>query len=475
MQKNGFYYNRKAYCLNEADWHESSKQCQSRSRCGENAKVCSGLVVHCCKHVVYGTDHERQLYAEAAEKLALDSTIPPAVRSPEDEVVKNYRKLSKEVLACTYAISLSGEGGNFRIACEGNGGTEGITDYLGFETHGNWGSVLGLISSYFNFSSPENFCMLRLIKQRYMEHLDTGKGVSCVPAVTGSIFGKRHTQVPAADYAFQTARLLYSGENDNALARAALAMFYFHKRQQDLRAFYGALCCNPEFCGAVSGQERLDSFILQESENKKSKESQFLYEQIKYYHHVYAARLALQYLLRLGGEEFRADAVFKRDGLWNDLNLMFFIENKPSIQRKCRGELLLHMSFVRRIKNTFKNHFFNNQTLVLDGLHENEERDSSIGSVADYSAFTLVSNAVLCFVAAYELLLSFRSSYHSSSEIYESLKNSIYSSIDTLLLLYNGAREKRCGKLLDEWWDFFDILFDLTSRSEELSEMRNDA
>ncbi len=474
MKENGFYYNGKGYNVSSAEWLTSQKDCQTQKRCGEDFRKCEGLVVHCCKHVIYGTDHEKQLYTEVTERLGIDGSIPAVVRSQNDPAVGNYRTLSRQLLLDTQAISLCGEGTNLRVACEGDNDTEGLVDYLTFSDN-----ELGVISSYFNFSSPEFFSMLRLIKQRYIEHRDEGKGVSCVPVRTLKDFGKwRAFQAPTADYAFMQTTTLYSGEDDHHLARAAFAIFCFYKRKEDLKNLYSDLRSDEIFRSAVDDEDRLNAFINREAADGKDERSDYLYGQIKRFQNVYTARLVLAYLLRVAGETFHTDAVFGREGPWGRLNLMSFVEDQPDRKRKARGELLLMLSFMKRNRNSFRDHYYKSLDITLRALSNNEKMDSSIGSIADYSAFSMVSGAAMCLIASCELLHTFQeASYEETSKTYRRIYEAIRNQIIDTMTLYKDTR-KRCedlktysGKLLGEWWELFDMLFEPETQSRYLSRL----
>ena len=470
-----FYYHGKRYDVSDADWLEGVKSCQSQRRCGDECKSCSGLVVHCCKHVVYGTEHEQERYRNVADKLEFDSAIPSAVRTERDAVVRNYRALSRKVLQYTQAISLTGEGKSFRVACEGHTDTEGLTDYLTFQKNEYRGNtVLGVVSSFFNFSTPETFSMLRLIKQKYFEHQRKGRGVSCVPAASGADFQKQLAyHVPAADYAFSEANTYWPAGDDTGCARAVFFRFLYHKRRDALQSFYWDLWDEEAYYNAAFYEkDRMQDCIAAALQDERSAAYDEAYRQLTHYQNVYSAWIAYLSLGRFLAKGNPVSSLPNDEPVWS---LTPFLQNHQKPEPR---EVFLQLVFLKRMQNTIIKRFSDRHKEIWKELEDNEKRDASIGSTADYSAFTLVSAFAISLVAASELRLTFDRVFDKRSKTYgdwyRKHKKALRALLRTTLEAYTEFRNECSGKCaskrLAEWWEIFERIFDLEAKRKVLAQ-----
>lgn len=173
----GFIYKGQGIDIQRVRWIEKQGNCNLEEnpcfiRVDDSNRCASNLSCHACKHVIWGSDEEKNKYKHVVRSLGKNENIPMAICSVKDEIVKNYEEMSRAVLEDTETICIAGDSGNIRVVCEGKDRTEGISDFLGFyteESHYGKYTRFGIVSSYFNNVSSDKYALYVLCYQRYYE------------------------------------------------------------------------------------------------------------------------------------------------------------------------------------------------------------------------------------------------------------------------------------------------------------------
>lgn len=461
MGQKGFVYKGYAYELSDAEWHEKPGNCiYSSTDCGRlvEKKTCKdNLTGHCCKHVVNGNDDEKAVYRDVFKKLfnESDSTINELA----DNVIDKYNQMSKQVLKDTKRVYLAGESDQIRVICEGDNDTDGITDYLSF-VKGEGLSLLGIISSYFNHASIDEYVALRLISQKYKEKRDEGRNVSAVPTCSRNRSGNLEIiQLPLLDEAFKDAPQYYLGTERKDYSAGALYAFYYGRYHEQLCAKYRDLVLENGFV-----TEKPDAQIWKES---CGADNDTIKKWIKNNEKIYQSKVIRDYLSFIAPKDFKPELILGYSQETH-MDLGYTIENIDkcvlSPKKKVQYEMILQRYMIERNQNTFKNHYSDCRSSIKSMLNENSLNPIGEGTLCDRTAFGLASSLLNYFIDIYVFA-------HNTMEIYKGDRTK-EEQVKKYFLQWKGFYDStifELGSEICEWICIYDCLFEINKKITELS------
>ena len=239
-----FCFNDRYYVISGADWLPKTGICKEildecpyrrRRRCSEN------LIAHCCKHVVHGTELEKEAFLSVVSHDGTEKCEVPAC--VEEAIVNDYRDVSRRILEYTQLIGLSSFNGRTNVFCEGAGEYDGYSDYLAFDGER---PRLGIVSSYLKISYLSDCVLLDCIYKKYhaAERLNHADGYSLRPYCDVNEIGiPASIQVPNVDYTIAYAGYFFDEtpkDNDYTIG-VLLSNYWDHTKQMrsETKEFYG--------------------------------------------------------------------------------------------------------------------------------------------------------------------------------------------------------------------------------------------
>lgn len=473
MEKISFVYKKKGCMISDASWIEKLGQCNLENddcdmavKKQEEMRCNSNLVGHCCKHVVNGSSHEKELFLKAVGKE--DAILPRNIRSKNDEIVKQYEKLSESVLQEPASVFLSGDGKYVRIVCEGSGKNGGIVDYLGYGKRASGGSwrveeypELGIVSSFFNLNCGDAYVIFRLAHQRYYEHLAKGKNVSTVLLHKGwsSIAENEKISIPLIDQAFDQAALSYYSCPDGNYSAGTLYHYFYNRYNSDLDIMYGEMT---EYIDA-------DSKPNKQIWNTEKEQATNIRKIMNRYENVYTARNMMEYLIMIYGPGFTPDLNYGIDHL---IKLSDYVSSsnpdKHVTEKACKQyEMILQKKHLERVCDSMKAHYSEDAIKSIgDFIAENEREYSEVGGVADHAAFSAAYSLVGFFVSVYVFWRACKEIYRDGICQYKFIQEII----DEWFRTYDRFNVLNGKKLFAEWLDIFDDILQFRSHMIELCE-----
>lgn len=471
MAKQGFIYEGIGIDIQAANWIDKMGTCEKQdSECalcvlGEGGKIkCkNNLVGHCCKHVVFGMDSEKERYRNVVNELGMSDVIPDGICSENDKVIKIYEELSHKVLKTTSAISLSGENGNIRVVCEGQDIMSGASDFLGYvKIKDEWSAIehyrFGIISSFFNYASSESYTLFRLCHQRYYEARNIGKKISPTLLVrqSGWSIADEDIDLSQIDYAFDQAKLFYRiDKSDNDYSKGSIYYFFHERNKRDLEEMYRRIAS----LQPIRESKRPGNIIW---DSNKNEVNDALRNIIKEYEKVYNSKIIMEYLLICADPDFKPGMYFgieKEDYALDFADILgkstgrYLKKNNTNVLY----EMIIQRRYLERKANMFEMHYGKKcMPRILEIIKENATKESSIGSAADYSAFSIILLLVEYFMAVYVFINNCEITHAIENEHHkEFLRKHSQKFLDS----YYRVRFDIIDVLFEEWWGIFDDLF----------------
>ncbi len=482
MGQNGFIYDKMGLNLKYVDWIEKPGACQKDRACllrytdPKGVTRCTNtLVGHSCKHVVNGYASEKERFVEAANKMEFDSRIPLSISDVKESVVSSYKKISLELLKDA-EVTVSGEGENIRFVCSGRDFTDGMVDFLGFEPPWikRYGEqyekpddkyrVIGIISAYFNYSSPDTYAMYRLVHQKYYERKDIGTSVSPTLGVEqnsdywGS--GKGTYTIPIIDEAFSQGGLYYlpyAGDNYSA----GVVNYYYNAKYGDyLCDFYN------ESASIIPKNKKAGKMIWDRVGASTKDELKGI---VKVYENVYATKIISDYLKMLPIKGYKPEVYCGLKGKHGSSSLtkhISYLNNKAlKLHQIIQYEMIVQRRYLERKRNVFEKHFAGKSAgTILDLVNNNYDLDPACGSIADHTAFSYVDSLIQYYLAAYVFLNNCVIVYGEKSKEYEWSKDEIHKWIDH----YEKTKESMNNAFFMEWLNIYDDIFQMSRQIKEL-------
>ena len=457
MSDTSFYYKNKRYTLERTEWAKKAgancknANCPLRNKTTQNCE--STLLSHCCKHVINGTDLEKEKYRQAATHYCGNASISDELSDPEDVTVKNYERLSREVINNPGAICLEGARDQFRISCEGSGEMEGFYDFLQIQSD-EYLRNPNIVSCYYGMSRPEDYSMLRLIRQKYLEKKKYVEGVCCVPTIKEEYGKDKVVIIPNADIVFATAhQMLKEGEvNNKDIAQSAAAWFLYHNLKCEIERYW--------FLNELGAYK--DYWGDEELTRLFEDDDAAFHNAIKDDRNQIAMRLQSCIIMTVIRGKYKKDLIpenisfYKRE--WIDEYL--YPDNS---QKKMIMLLLLHHA--QQADHVLYEHYTRMMNPILEEIRENEKMNNGIGSVADYSAYKLVSDHVNAILTARELKRIFTSLNPQKDKNVEQLQIQIRQTIQGIIKKYKQLQttinktDPKENLLVRDWIKFFNELY----------------
>ena len=484
MSRFGFLYDGHGYEIDHVQWISKPGRCaEKEDSCpmgylDENGewKCINNLVGHSCKHVVKGSENEKARYKEVMSEWQKDEIIPESIQRETDDVINNYEEMSKGVLKAPASVSITGEGKNIRIVCDGTGVLDGSVDFMSFETpwRKEYGSDilmkeederdkhLGIISSYFNISSGDIYVMYRLVYQRYFEKKKRGRNVS--PTIRRTEEYSPSDVLPELDFAFDQARLFYRDKKDENYSLGAMFYFFWSKYVQTelLKKMYLEMI--PAFA-----EHRKPGHLIWNLP-AKSNLSEAL-TKVKIYEHVYSARTMMEYIEIIGGSEFKPDMHLWQGNVGALPYITDYLGSRTGAfykdKAKTQFELIIQRKLLDRIGNVFETRYTaESLSQIADFIVENEIEDGKVGSVADHASYAVAGYLIEYFVALYVFC-------HNSHEVYKGDSSHCdYDYIREQIRKWNNCRDNCTrvlrGGLFNEWLNVFNDLYHVEKRLAEI-------
>lgn len=467
MKEKGFIYNGCVYDIRHVDWSEKTGRCDYVSCNGrlkdktDSEKCQSSLLGHCCKHVINGTDFEKGKFKDAS---GYEGDIPDCLYDQSDDVVQCYHDVSKEIVKGANAFSISGEGKTVRITCEGSGKTEGGVDFISI-VEKCWGNDcigynMGIISSFFSGCNSELFFVYRLLFQKYEEKRIMGKNVCCMPLLLD-----REIDIPKLDFAIKQAPQMYnSKKKDNDYSLAALYIYFFEKYHELHKVFYqnisriGDLYMN-------NVDLLIDDISEKSEENEKNtslKKAMILNEKI------YQAHVMMEYILLIEEETFKPFLLYGEDYCKKLGDYMMEFSGADMQERKkIQCELVLQRRLLFRKFNVVNSHYKKFMGKLVEVIAENEKVDNGVGSIADYTTFSIVSSLVEYFVILYVFAQNMKEIYGQDHERFKIVRDEYMKWNE----LFESVHSHEKGVFFEQWWVIFNRLLQVDVRMAELDKM----
>ena len=474
MARSGFVYNGYGYQIDVAEWITKPGRCEKNICPLQNGydyrgnPICeSTLISHACKHVVYGSPYEKERYSEAVSLNKKDSFIPPEIRSKEDDVIKNYKELSLQLLKEPVSISLSGEGKKILIVCNGMGKLDGLIDILSFEPlpqgdkeprcirSSNECRGLGLISSYFINAHYDAFVMYRLVHQRYFEKRKQGKNIAPT-VIRKEYYEQSINDFPLVDMAFDQGRLYFRNKEDGNYSFGVMFYFFWENNVKS-----GHLHLLYDKTAPIFLQYQKSSDLFQEWYSEKDTKKA-LKDIIKIDEHVYFARTLLEYIRIIAGPDFDPEM-----NVWYDKELEMkalplltacMKNNTGSIlseQKSIQYEMILQWQLLERIGNVLESHYKGLITKIAAIIAENEQHDDAIGYVADFASYAIANHLMEYYVVSYVFCHNYQTVYKSDTNQSDTIQSDICEKIKKWNANYEECKRILQGRLFKEWCIIF--------------------
>lgn len=203
------------------------------------------------------------------------------------------------------------------------------------------------------------------------------------------------------EYAFDQAKLFYrNGQNKDNYSEGAIYHYFHDKYNEKLLEMYDKIAS----VSAIKDCKRPGHIIW---DTKKESYNDELKNIIKSYENIYSSKTIMDYLLEANNKDFqpRMNYGFERkDYNWGLVDTLE--KNTGRYLQKGNTavlyEMIVQRRFVERKANVIESHYGTSIIdQILSVLQENEKNNAAVGSIADYSAFMLVSCFADYFKAIY--------------------------------------------------------------------------
>ena len=481
MGINGFIYKDKYYSLGEADWvgkkgvcdDKIRKKCKERSiKCkyeipdGEKTRCDKTLIAHSCKHVLFGNDREKESYIEAVKRLKLDENISDDV-PPNKTLVENYDHISKDLLKDA-VVSVTGERKDIRFACNSRNNNDGLVDFLGYSKAE---SRIGILSSFFNFSSAEAYTLYFLTYQRYYEKKK--KGSYAAPTLSIRLEDidnpeKQIESISVVEESLACGKTYYSEMEKCDYSLGVIYHFFLRKHRSEFEKFYNVL--SDKIPAIISSQKKYD--IREWKGIKNIAEDEGFRRPVRDNENVYASKLVLDYIHLMSAPCFEP---FLRYGSNKTKYCPSFGSFCPEgsfykgLKKECalNYELAIQYCYLQRKKICFKFHYWEKYEDILGVVRENKDTSEKYESVADYTAFSFVNYLVEYFFAVFTLLDNCEKLFGRKSEGYLCCMKEF----KTWKNYYDSVKkEMDDGGYFQNWLNRFEYFFDLSKKIDAIKD-----
>lgn len=216
------------------------------------------LCSHCCKHVVYGSEKEKERFLKAIKDGNAGDEKTKDSLLLNNDVIRKYEGLSRQVIEDSVIVGLSaGARKEVNIYCVGDGNTAGFVDYLSYFNYTNSAGGYGIVSSFYKDIDVDSYWMLKAVNEYCNNKSMCIKGVAIK-----RIFDREKYDFEPVDCinaAFQRINYLSGPDiklDDNIMGASALYMFYHDKvTEKTENNFYKTKVCDKDMKNFIQSNE----------------------------------------------------------------------------------------------------------------------------------------------------------------------------------------------------------------------------
>ncbi len=388
----------------------------------------SNLCGHCCKHVINGTDLEKNRFIKAVGLNSLGK-----ISLLNEGVIQKYKVLSERVVKDTIIVGLSAASKKVNIFCVGNKKTAGFVDYLSEYFYNGYGGY-GIVSSFYKNIDIDSYWMLRVTGNYYTKKSKRIEGEAVKHFFNMDIYD--FEPVDTINASFKRIHYLKKPKVrfDTRIKSISALYIYYHDRvENDIEVnFYKTV--NKKQNSIVEQDDRFVMF----NEEKLNFSIILLFIEL-----FYKNKLALKLVYPSEFDDENNRIVFNK-----------------YINHNHEDEFALLIQYCKRIKNTISSDIFNAWNSLCEDIKvyeedkkykEYEEDDGDDRIIARFTAYNIARRF------AY---------YYMSVLILWKIKKENISDYGIDIGFIKGIRKKlkNCPKIIREWWDLYDSLFCLSEK-----------
>lgn len=304
------------------------------------------LSSHCCKHVVHGSENEKDRFLEATRDKTSKIEMTKDDLFLNNNVIRKYEDLSRRIIDDSVIVGLSaGMRKEVNFYCVGNNDTAGFVDYLSYFEYNKSVGGYGIVSTFYKNVDIDSYWMLKVV-----DEYCNNKSICIKGEAIKRIFDRKQYDFEPVDCinaAFQRINYLCSPGtelDEKNIGLSALYMFYHDKvTNNNENDFYKTITSDENL-----SSEKAKKFI-QSNEEKITHNMFLLYIELFY-------KDTLSFKSAYPSE-------------YNEKNKRIMFDKYPDFNNE--GDIAIMVKYCARIMHVIESNIFSSWEPICDALNSN--------------------------------------------------------------------------------------------------------